>query len=250
MNIENVAVISFSGNVGKTLVSSYLLTPRIDGARYVSVESINSDENMQDVTVTARKFDSIYEALLMREHPLVIDIGASNVEEFLKRMVQSRGSHQDIDYYIIPTVKEAKQVRDTINTIGALIKIGVKANQIKVVFNKVEAHDNVQDDFLPLFELAKDKQFSGILISEDCAIEMNDVFQLLRNSDINLNDLIQDNTDYRAQLRTTKDQNEREQLVFKIQMKGLSISADENLNQVFSRLFPAQKAKKETQVSA
>ena len=38
-----VAVINFSGNVGKTTVAEHLLLPRIQGAELISIESINAD---------------------------------------------------------------------------------------------------------------------------------------------------------------------------------------------------------------
>ncbi len=39
-----VAVINFSGNVGKTTIAGHLLVPRIDGAELIAVETINADE--------------------------------------------------------------------------------------------------------------------------------------------------------------------------------------------------------------
>lgn len=38
-----IAVINFSGNVGKTTVARHLLLPRIQGAELISVESVNAD---------------------------------------------------------------------------------------------------------------------------------------------------------------------------------------------------------------
>lgn len=39
-----LAVINFSGNVGKTTVARHLLAPRIPGCQVVAVESINADD--------------------------------------------------------------------------------------------------------------------------------------------------------------------------------------------------------------
>ena len=39
-----VAVINFSGNVGKTTIARHLLVPRMAGAELIAVESINADE--------------------------------------------------------------------------------------------------------------------------------------------------------------------------------------------------------------
>ncbi|ELX1909097.1 plasmid stabilization protein [Escherichia coli] len=48
-----VAVINYSGSVGKTLISSYLLAPRLTGAKFYAVETINqsaSDLGIENVT--------------------------------------------------------------------------------------------------------------------------------------------------------------------------------------------------------
>jgi len=50
-----LAVINFSGNVGKTTVARHLLAPRIPGCQVVAVESINADE-AQPVTIRGRQF--------------------------------------------------------------------------------------------------------------------------------------------------------------------------------------------------
>jgi hypothetical protein len=37
-----LAVINFSGNVGKTTIARHLLQPRIPGAEYIAVETLNA----------------------------------------------------------------------------------------------------------------------------------------------------------------------------------------------------------------
>ncbi|EFW11224.1 putative plasmid stability protein StbB, partial [Serratia symbiotica str. Tucson] len=47
-----VAVINYSGSVGKTLVSTYLLAPRMKDVKFFSVETINqsaTDLGIEDV---------------------------------------------------------------------------------------------------------------------------------------------------------------------------------------------------------
>src|SRR5690606_34843585 len=117
-----VAVINFSGNVGKSTVAKHLLLPRMPGAEFVAVESINSDEGDGEV-VRGKQFGQLQEQLLMIDSA-VIDIGASNVEDFVKLMQRYRGSHEDFDYFVVPAVKESKQIKDTIATINALSKRG------------------------------------------------------------------------------------------------------------------------------
>ena len=87
-----LAVINFSGNVGKTTVSRHLLAPRIPGCQVVAVESINADDG-QPVTIRGRQFAQLQEFLQSVDN-VVVDIGASNVEELLKLMRRYRDSQQ------------------------------------------------------------------------------------------------------------------------------------------------------------
>ena len=54
-----VAVINFSGNVGKTTISRHLLLPRIAGAELICVESLNADGN-QGQYLRGRQFAELF----------------------------------------------------------------------------------------------------------------------------------------------------------------------------------------------
>ena len=69
---------------------------------------------------------------------VVVDIGASNVEDLLALMRKYRGSHEDFDYFVIPTVPALKQQQDTIATLTELARLGIPAAKLRVVFNQVE----------------------------------------------------------------------------------------------------------------
>ncbi len=76
-----LAVINYSGNVGKTTVARHLLAPRVPDCQVVAVESINADDG-QPVTIRGRQFAQLQEFLQSVDN-VVVDIGASNVEELL-----------------------------------------------------------------------------------------------------------------------------------------------------------------------
>ena len=57
-----IAVINFSGNVGKTTVARHLLAPRIAGAELIAVESINADDG-QNQAVRGSQFGALQEYL-------------------------------------------------------------------------------------------------------------------------------------------------------------------------------------------
>src|SRR4051812_38206942 len=140
-----IAVINFSGNVGKSTVARHLLLPRIDGAEIVAVESLNADEG-QGQAMRGRQFGELQE-YLQTVDSAVIDIGASSVEELLGLMQRYRGSHADFDYFVVPTVLAFKQQQDTIATLVELARLGVPPSRVKLVFNMVEYGSDVAQAF-------------------------------------------------------------------------------------------------------
>ncbi|OSH62433.1 plasmid stabilization protein, partial (plasmid) [Klebsiella pneumoniae] len=146
--------VNFTGNSGKTTLSDNLLWPRIGGLRF-AIETINagaSDTAAEIERLKGKQFDELSEVLLT-EDKVVVDVGASNVEDFFKFMGQYDGSHEDIDYFLVPAVPEKKQQVDTINTIKTLAALGVPAKKILVVFNKVQIDDadDIPQTFAALF---------------------------------------------------------------------------------------------------
>jgi MinD-like ATPase involved in chromosome partitioning or flagellar assembly len=131
-----IAVINFSGNVGKTTVARHLLAPRIPGAEVIAVESLNAGDD-EAQALRGRQFGELQE-YLQTVDSVVVDIGASNVEDLLALMYRYRGSHEDFDCFIVPTVAALKQQQDTIATLVELSRLGVQASRVRLLFNMVE----------------------------------------------------------------------------------------------------------------
>ena len=131
-----IAVINFSGNVGKSTIARHLLLPRIEGAELVAIESVNADDG-KGPSMRGRQFGELQE-YLQTVDSAVVDIGASNVEELMGLMQRYRGSHADFDYFVVPTVQAFKQQQDTIATLVELARLGIRPSRVKLVFNMVE----------------------------------------------------------------------------------------------------------------
>lgn len=228
-----IAVINFSGNVGKSTVARHLLASRMNNAAVIPVESINSD-GTQDEAIKGKQFGELQEALMLIDDA-VVDIGASNVEDFVNLMKQYKGSHEDFDYFVIPTVSKAKQQRDTISTIDALAEIGVPAKKIRLVFNMVEIDENPERIFSGLFEYqASAKNFT---IRPEAVIHVNDIYGKLKGTETGIKEILADQTDYKEKIKTAKDSNEKLHFAQMVALKRLAAGVTEELDAVFKTLL-------------
>ncbi|PPU05228.1 StbB [Xanthomonas arboricola pv. corylina] len=228
-----IAVMNFSGNVGKSTVARHLLAPRIDGAQVIAVETINSDGS-DDEAYKGRQFGELQEELLLLD-AAVVDVGASNVESFLSAMAQYRNAQEDFDFFVVPTVPKAKQLRDTISTIEALSDLGVPAKKIRVVFNQVEADETVERLFAPLIDYqAQRKNFT---LRPDAVMHINDIYARLGNGNEGIREVLNDSTDYKEKIKTASNVEERLHFAQLVSIKRLAAGVDEELNAVFKTLL-------------
>lgn len=228
-----VAVINFSGNVGKSTVARHLIAPRINSATVIPVESINSD-GTQDEAIKGKQFGELQEALMLMDDA-VVDIGASNVEDFVNLMRQYKGSHEDFDYFVIPTVPKNKQMRDTISTIDALAEIGVPAKKIRLVFNMVEIDETPERLFAGLLEYhAAAKNFT---LRPDAVIHVNDIYGKLKGAEQGIKDILADPTDYKEMIKSAKDADEKLYFAQMVGVKRLAAGVVEELDAVFKTLL-------------
>ena len=237
-----IAVLNFSGNVGKTTIAAHLLKPRMGEAPVWSVESVNMGADADGIDVEkmkGKKFGDLAGELMLLDSAIV-DVGASNVEDFLKMMQQYSGSHEEFDLFVIPVVKEQKVQADTINTIRALKSIGVDRKRIRVVFNRVDVDESVEEEFAPIFGFAKAEKL--FVVDPACVVYANEVFERLKSVGRSLGDITADTTDYRETLRQTsrEDAEKRRFLTEMVGIRRLAISVNENLDAVY-KILTARK---------
>tara|TARA_R110000765_G_scaffold404269_1_gene500470 strand:- start:214 stop:912 length:699 start_codon:yes stop_codon:yes gene_type:complete len=222
-----IAVLNYSGNVGKTTIVNNLLEPRLLDTPIIAVETIN-DDGTDQIKIKGKDYGMLQDEMLINDR-LIVDIGASNIEETMRLMKQYKGSHEDFDYFLIPTVPDGKQQVDTASTIKALKKMGVPSEKIKIVFNKVD--EDIEKEFDVIIEIAKAAKLSIPTVG----IEYSAVYQELRDSGKTMAELLA-MTDLRKQIKATKDPAERISLAALIGTQRLADSAQENLDAVFKDL--------------
>jgi hypothetical protein len=224
-------IVNFSGNVGKSTIAKHLLAPRI-GTEVISVETINGDEG--GTRVKAGQFDIIQEYLLDNDNA-VIDVGASNIEQFMAAMLKYRSSHEDIDMFIVPVVPDLKQQADTMGTVDALAALGIPASKIKLVFNQVEYGEPVEQTFSALLAYAKAEK--KCKVSPAAVIYRNELFTKTKELGVTVHQLVEDTTDYKEARKTAKTEEEKDRATQMLLAKRLAPTVHENLDSVYKALI-------------
>lgn len=232
-----VAVINFSGNPGKSTLADNLLAPRMNAPKF-EIETINAGAtaNADAERLKGKDYGGLQEDL-MTLASAIVDVGASNVEEFIKQMGQFDGSHEEFDYFVVPAISEKKQQIDTVNTIKTLAGLGVPAKKIRVVFNKVELED--ANDVPRLFGMIfgfheAERRFT---LRPEAVVFKNEIFERLRGLNKTVSEIVADETDYRAMLREATDEATKARAVSMISAQRLAKSAHKNLDDVYKVLF-------------
>lgn len=232
-----IALMNFSGNVGKTTIAGNLLKPRMGDAKIFSIESINQGADADGLEVEkmlGKKFGMLADELMALDSA-IIDVGASNVEDLLKGMQQFSGSHEEFDYFVVPVVSSYKVQADTVNTIRALQQLGIGKKKIRLVFNKVETDESIETEFAALFGLAESEK--SFTLNLDAAIYTNEIFERLKSSGKTLGEISNDKTDYRAKHKVETDEAKRQYCREMVALQRLAITVNKNMDDVFKALF-------------
>lgn len=229
-----IAVMNFSGNVGKTTIAKYLLQPRLRDAKYFAVETINADGSDQ-TAMKGSQYGEIIDSLRLLGGDVVIDVGASNVEKFVELMQDYMGSHEEFDFFVVPAVQAPKQQRDTIATIDALNEIGVAPDKIRIVFNMMERGDDPARAFSGIFDLHRQDQ--SFTLRPKAVVTRSEIWTRLKDAKRSLADIATDTADLKGALAQAEDPYEKLRLSQEISNRGLAQGVNKQLDGVFRALF-------------
>lgn len=230
-----VAILNYTGTVGKTTIAAHLFSPRLNNAPIFAVETINETAEglgMDVNKIRGEKFRELF-TKLMKLDDAIIDVGASNIEAFLDGVVKMDGSHLEIDYFIVPVTPGTKEQKETISLIGTLADMGISPEKIRVAFNRVEG--DVPEEFPYVVAYAKKEK--TCIANPEAAIFENELFDALGVKKLTLAALLADETDYKA-LLSNKDASEKDRNNW-AELHGLKLLArgvNRNLDAVFAVL--------------
>lgn len=233
-----VVVLNYTGTVGKTTVAAHLLAPRMGDAPIFAIETINETAEGLGLDVEklrGEQFKGLFNELIKLDNA-IIDVGASNVEEFLNGMARFEDSHMEIDYFVVPVTSGTKQMKETISMISSLEDFAIPAEKIRIIFNRVET--DVQEEFATLIQYAKKQK--SCTVNTRAAIAENELFDLLAIKRLSIGTILADETDYKLKIKEIGkdgDKKLRDHYADLFVIKSLAKSVNRNLDAAFEALF-------------
>lgn len=193
-----IALLNYSGNVGKTTLARDLFKIRLPDYEIVSIESVN-DDGKEDLLIRGEDGDRLYTELLLKDN-VILDIGSSNLEAYFISGKKESEIINNIDIFILPVTPELKQQADTGKTLKSLLSAEVDSSKIHIIPNQVvfDPHNPLSDVFSELKKIASKLNIDFDL---DYAIERHDLYK----NGQSLKEMLS-NEDYRAQMEEAKSQ--------------------------------------------
>lgn len=190
-----VLVANNSGNVGKTTLTNHLLLPRLSNPTVIHVESNNHTAGKGE-KLSALEFSKIFDRIFDATGDVIIDVGSSNIEGFLKIINSDfEEAIAFFDYVVIPVVPSEKEQIDAVTTANQFEMMGVPKENIKFIFNKFNTDFDVEEQYSTFLNSRKVK-LSSIPVVKDSTkffnslLEKNIKYEDLINDDRNLNELV------------------------------------------------------------
>ena len=208
------------------------MAPRLPGARVIAVESINADEG-QAHSLRGFQFGELQE-YLQAVDDVVVDIGASNVEELMRLMHRYRDSHEEFDCFIVPTVPPPKQQQDTIATLADLHAVGVQPDRIQIIFNMVDDREPLERAFHILLSFLEQKPIASA--NTDCRVGVNEVYARVSGMGADLAEIARDETDYKRLIARAGDRREKMALGQRLATRRLARGVVPELDACFAAL--------------
>lgn len=247
-----ICVLNLSGNVGKSTLAVHLLAAFNPASKIVSVESINAT-NADDVTsldvenISASRFKDIFREIMFNDD-VIVDVGASNVSQFMNEITRYKSAVGEFDMVLVPTVPADKQQRDTIASIEWLTGLGIDGKKIRVVFNQFPT--NTEETVEMTYS-----QVCGYLMSEGsgkaifqplAVVRQNEIFEIVKATGKTIKELAEDPTDWAAARKAAKADKNMDLLESAIEGQmnhDLALATQDNLAEVHANLFKKGKSK-------
>lgn len=239
-----ICILNISGNVGKSTLAVHLFAPKMPKAKIISVEKqnetvANSVKSLEVEEINASRFKDIYTEIMFLDD-VIVDVGASNIYDFMSEVMRFKSSIGEFDKIIVPVVPADKQQKDTNKTIEWLNSNGFPANKIHVVFNQYDssAQDDITDVYAHVIGYSLTDGESKAVYEPYVVIAQNEIFEMVKDKTIS--EIVNDATDYKAALaeaKKNKDVDAATEAIEGQMAKDLASTAQANLEEAYALIF-------------
>lgn len=253
-----ICVLNLSGNVGKSTLAVHLLAAFTPGTRILSVESINATaanevEGLNVEELGASRFKEIFREIMIADE-VIVDVGASNVAEFMSEMKRFKSAVGEFDLVLVPTVPADKQQRDTIATVDWLHGLGVDGRRVRVLFNQyaTDAAEPVEIAYAQVLGYAAADGKGKAVFTPHAVIDRNEAYEMGKELGQTVRELAEGATDWksaRLEAKRSGDFDALERAMAGQMTHDLAVTAQKNLSRVHAMLFPKGTASNAGEVS-
>ncbi|WP_076999132.1 StbB family protein [Variovorax sp. KK3] len=221
-----VAVLNYSGNVGKSTLARHLLQPRMGNCPITFVESIN--EGGDETNVKGKDFSTVMVDVLASDQAIV-DIGSSNIEQVFSKVGRMGDVLDGFDYFLIPTVSKAKQQADTVKVIRELVSLAVPEEKLKLVLNFVDPEDDVDKMFHHVIQASQALGIASAVVHE------SEGYAYLATRSVD--ECVAEGRDFRAEIAAAQTKQEKVELATAQVFSRIARGIQRELDEVFAKLF-------------
>ncbi|MDM0036738.1 StbB family protein [Variovorax sp. J22P271] len=222
-----IAVLNYSGNVGKSTLARHLLQPRMSECPITFIESINEGGD-EESNVKGKEFATVMIDVLAADRAIV-DIGSSNIEQVFAKVGRMGDVLDGFDYFLIPTVSKAKQQNDTVKVIRDLAVLGVPTSKMKVILNYVDPDDDVEKIFDIALEALERLKIEHAIVHE------SEGFAYLTGRTVK--DVAAEGRDFRKQIAEAATKEAKHELATAQVLSRMARGIQAELDTVFTKLF-------------
>jgi hypothetical protein len=227
-------MINFSGNSGKSTLAENLFFPRMKNSDIIRIETFNSHGGDSIDNIPGKKYDKILEGITYFQQAIV-DVGSSNVQDLIQLMKKYDGSHHLFQYFIVPTLANPKQIKDTIQTIESLLKLGIDHRKIRIIFNRIQNPNILEQEFSPLFLYNQNK--NKCILNQQAIVYQTDFYDTIQEYKISFTDILKDQTNYNLLLQKATTLEKKIQVSHKRGLRFLAKSLKKELDDTFRATF-------------
>lgn len=241
-----IAFLAFTGKVGKSTLCNTFAFPRMPEATIIRMETIN-DSGLagapREVTIKGRELGKL-ELELSKTNDAIVDVGASNVEAFILALNSQYEAHLAVDYFVIPVKADAKaqsEMSEAVKTIQALNAIGIEADRIKIIFNRLATDADVEEECQAIFSVHK--KMPIFTVNHNAVIHESEAFAALAAVKKPYLEMLSDPLNYRQEMNKIplEKEKERTEMVKLIRAQGTVKMLEREMQAAWDALFGETK---------